>query len=98
MGECDDGMLVVVRSGNDRVDGERFFGEIGVGYLCMLGHNGNNVVESAHAVHHEILSLSYSIRRGQTRGIGGHTMRNMLVMGRGVIFAAVEFVYMALRR
>jgi len=66
--------------------------------LQMLTYDGTNALDSVHATWTRIKTNSNSVRKGQTRGIGGHTLKNILVVGRGVAFSAIEFVYNALMR
>jgi len=66
--------------------------------LQMLTHDGANAVEDVHDQWKRIQLFSNSIRKGQLRGIGGHTFQNILIVGRGVAFSAIQFIYHSLRR
>ena len=65
--------------------------------LHMYNANGINVLNEVHAEHDRIELFSNSIRSGQMRGINGHMLQNILVIGRGTACAACEFVYDALK-
>jgi len=65
--------------------------------LHMYNSNGINVLKDVHAEHDRIELFSNSIRNGQMRGINGHILQNILVIGRGTACAACEFVYDALK-
>lgn len=65
---------------------------------CMLTSNGTNALEDVHSQWRRIKLLTTSIRKGQTRGVSGQNLQNILVVGRGVAFTAIQFVYEAIRR
>jgi len=65
--------------------------------LHMYDSNGVNVLDDIHAEHDRIQMFSDSIRNGKMRGINGHVLQNILVVGRGTACAACEFVYNALK-
>lgn len=65
--------------------------------LKMLNSIGVNVLDEIHNDWNRIMLISDSIRKGQMRGMTGHLLQNILVVGRGTSFAACEFVYNALK-
>lgn len=65
--------------------------------LHMYNAHGTNVLQAIHAEHDRIALFTNSIRNGNLRGINGHTLQNILVIGRGTAVAAVQFVYDALK-
>lgn len=65
--------------------------------LHMYDSNGENVLNEIHSQHDRVRQLADSIRNGQLRGMNGHMLQNVLVIGRGTACAACEFVYKALK-
>jgi glucose-6-phosphate isomerase len=65
--------------------------------LHMYDSNGENVLNEIHSQHDRVKMLADSIRNGQLRGMNGHMLQNVLVIGRGTACAACEFVYNALK-
>ncbi len=66
-------------------------------HLQMMTAHGTNALDEIHAQWKRIQSVSSSIRKGQMKGINGHTLKNILVIGRGVAFAGVQFMFHALK-
>lgn len=65
------------------------------GYEMLLA-DGSNALD---VVHHEwgrIQRISEDIRKAQIRGVTGSMIKDVLVIGRGVAIAALEFLYRAL--
>lgn len=65
--------------------------------LQMFNSNGINVLNEIHNERNRIQSISDCIRKGQMRGVSGHLLQNILLVGRGTSCAACEFVYNALK-
>ena len=61
-------------------------------------NNNNNALTGIHQEWSRIQLISDSIRRGQLRGVSGSMIRDVVVIGRGVAVAALQFVYQALLR
>jgi glucose-6-phosphate isomerase len=64
----------------------------------MLTKDGVNALTGIHLEWERIERYSNSIRRGHLRGISGHMIRDVVVVGRGVPMAALQFIYSALIR
>lgn len=64
----------------------------------MLTADGTNALTAIHQEWERIERYSNSIRRGNLRGISGHMIRDVVVIGRGVPLAALQFIYSALVR
>lgn len=62
----------------------------------MYALDGTNVLIEIHREWERLERLSEYIRRGQLRGVTGSMLRDVVVIGRGVAVAALEFVYSAL--
>ena len=65
--------------------------------LHMLTSNGANALDDVHSQWKRIQLVSSSIRKGQIKGVSGHMLTNILVIGRGVTCAGVQFMYEALK-
>lgn len=65
--------------------------------LHMYDSNGVNVLNEIHSQHDRLKRLSDAIRSGDMRGLNGHMLQNILLIGRGTSCAACEFVYRALK-
>jgi glucose-6-phosphate isomerase len=70
----------------------------GKGYAMYDVSTGKNVLEVIHAEWNRIEVFSDSMRLGRHTGATGHMMRDVLVIGRGVAVAALQFIYDALSR
>ncbi len=64
----------------------------------MFTKDGINALTGIHQEWERIERYSNSIRRGHLRGISGHMIRDVVVIGRGVPMAALQFIYSALIR
>eukprot|EP00957_Ditylum_brightwellii_P157159 11961493-Ditylum_brightwellii.AAC.2 len=64
----------------------------------MLLPDGTNALDAIHGTWARIERLSDSIRKGNTRGVTGSVIRDVVVVGKGVPVAALRFLYEALRR
>ncbi|GAX23802.1 hypothetical protein FisN_12Hu384 [Fistulifera solaris] len=64
----------------------------------MLTKDGTNALTGIHQEWERIERYSNSIRRGHSRGISGHMIRDVVVVGQGVPMAALQFIYSALIR
>ena len=62
----------------------------------MLLQDGSNALTQIHRDWNRIERFSDSIRRAQLRGVTGSMIRDVVVIGRGVPMAALQFVYTAL--
>jgi glucose-6-phosphate isomerase len=65
--------------------------------LQMLTSNGTNALDDIHSQWKRMQLVSMSIRRGQMKGVSGHFLTNILVIGKGVAFSGVQFMYDALK-
>jgi glucose-6-phosphate isomerase len=63
----------------------------------MLDLCGINVLTAIHREWHRIQRWADSVRLGQLRGATGHMFRDVIIVGRGVAVAALQFVYGALQ-
>ena len=66
-------------------------------HLQMLTSHGCNALDQVHSQWKRIQLLAKSIRKGEMKGCTGHVLKHILVIGRGVPVAGVEFVYDALK-
>jgi Phosphoglucose isomerase len=64
----------------------------------MLDHHGNNVLPEMHREWDRVERTADCYRRGQLRGATGAMIQNVIVIGRGVPVATIQFVYGALVR
>lgn len=65
--------------------------------LQMMTANGTNALDDIHSQWSRIQLVSSSIRKGQMKGFNGHMLKNILIIGRGVAFSGVQFIYKALK-
>ncbi|CAB9525391.1 Glucose-6-phosphate isomerase, cytosolic [Seminavis robusta] len=64
--------------------------------LHMLTYDGVNALTGIHREWDRLERLCNSIRRGAWRGVTGHMIRNVVVIGKGVAIQALQFVQAAL--
>lgn len=64
----------------------------------MFNADGDSVLDEVHRSWDRLERLSDCLRRGQLRGVSGSMIRDVVVIGRGVPLAALQFVDTALRR
>jgi len=65
--------------------------------LQMLTTNGTNALDEIHTEWKRIQLVTSSIRKGQMKGVSGHILKNILVIGKGTAFSAMQFMYNALK-
>jgi glucose-6-phosphate isomerase len=66
--------------------------------MKMLTAEGINALVGIHQDWDRIQRFSDSLRKGQLRGATGSSIRDIIVVGRGVSFMALRFLYQALLR
>jgi glucose-6-phosphate isomerase len=69
----------------------------GKSYQIFLPSTGENALTAIHHEWYRIEQLADRIRSGQTRGVTGAMIRDIVVIGGGVPLAALHFCYTALR-
>ena len=65
--------------------------------LHMLTSNGSNACDEIHSQWKKVQLISKSIRKGQMKGASGRMLTNVLIIGKGVAFAGIKFIYNALK-
>jgi glucose-6-phosphate isomerase len=65
--------------------------------LQMFTANGSNALDDVHSMWNRIESVSSSIRKGQMKGVTGHILTNLLIVGKGVAVSGIQFIYQALK-
>lgn len=65
--------------------------------LKILISNATNALDEVHSQWKRVQLIASSIRKGQMRGASGQTLSNLLIIGKGVAFSGIQFIYKALK-